>query len=62
MEATVPEVGVGWTRLLKRSTEWARRGGGVVAGAEQGFGDSFRAFSDSKDEGWMDKERPMQRT
>lgn len=45
-----------------RSPEWARRGGGVITGAEQCFGDSFRAFSDSKDEGWMDKERLMQRT
>ena len=42
-----------------RSPEWARRGGGVITGAEQCFGDSFRAFSDSKDEGWMDKERLM---
>ena len=45
-----------------RSPEWARRGGGVTRGAEQRFADSFRAFSDSKDEGWMDKESLMQRT
>ena len=31
-----------------RSTEWARRGGGLITGAEQRFGDSFRAFSDNK--------------